>query len=1025
MKKYLLLLLLPCLAVIANLPPTTSKGDGETTYKTTFETNYDTIPVTRTGTRVTIGTIPPSKGGTGSTSVPTNGQVPIGNGTSYVPSTITGTANQVSVTNGAGSITLSTPQDIATSSSPSFDGVTLTNTAHGSLNIGQTLNRIEGTYLVSGGVLSIDANPTRFDLSAGTGYVTDKSNPSSPTLKTVTWSAFDSVAVANLATADVTYILINDSGAIVQQTTYPTPQQRRDNIFIGRLPHINRTSISFALSLAEYGQGGINQLYDLFDSLGPFKINGLNISANGANLKINLSSGEMFSRSYNYPTTPENPNEVTITGSTSSTFRYGTQTTFIQTNVTDINPASYDNAGTVTTVPSNNNATIQRVYLFPTGAIRIYYGQNVYSNFAAAIDSFSNDSFIENPNSQNFATHIASIVITKSCTSLQDTTCSRIINTGKFGSGGSAGGGSTSLQQAYNNSVTPQITTSTSGGSLDLRRGSAADTDNVLRIQNGAGSATATITGAGVITGSNLSGTNTGDLLGGGDNDTPATVSTLVVPNKQLTLTGTNQYRVNTGSNNELENPNFEHSTVTTGWTVANATASADTSTPFEGKKSLSLALTGALSLSQSSTINAARKLGVQMVASLWVKSDDVSDLQLCSLKNGAEDKCTVTGGYVQGSGWRQLTVSFLGDSTSNGLKLKSTDTTGTVLVDQAFVGVGSPVVDFTPDMVYSASVSSGNTVSLENTDWITTCSWSSGTLTCNFVTSNFTVVPNCWAIPIGNSQGQRVIVFSATTSQVVFINRSNDGTANQNVDLNIFCQKQGADYKTSKAYVASGSVALNTTEYSAKISNLGVVDRENTDFINGNCTNANPRVCTFTSGRFTVAPNCVVTAVGGNGFIASFSAEASTTQVEIQTSLDNGAATQYTTYLFCQKQGADYTAAFNPVIVGSFQGYNSTPGSSSPKIYSAEISGTGAVSKEFGDLINGNCTSATPSVCTFTANRFSSEPNCSISVVGVTTNRSASFQAISSTSFSFNVNQNSGGVALMDFPVKVICHGE
>ena len=43
-----------------------------------------------------------------------------------VANTLTGTANEVIVTNGAGTITLSTPQDIATSSSPTFAGMTLT-----------------------------------------------------------------------------------------------------------------------------------------------------------------------------------------------------------------------------------------------------------------------------------------------------------------------------------------------------------------------------------------------------------------------------------------------------------------------------------------------------------------------------------------------------------------------------------------------------------------------------------------------------------------------------------------------------------------------------------------------------------------------------------------------------------------------------------------------------------------------------------------------------------------------------------
>jgi len=99
---------------------------------------------------VTIGIVDPlivSKGGTGvatltdhsvllgsgtdaitSLGVATDGQLVIGStGADPTLATLTGTANQVSVTNGAGSITLSTPQDIATDSSPTFDDLTLSN----------------------------------------------------------------------------------------------------------------------------------------------------------------------------------------------------------------------------------------------------------------------------------------------------------------------------------------------------------------------------------------------------------------------------------------------------------------------------------------------------------------------------------------------------------------------------------------------------------------------------------------------------------------------------------------------------------------------------------------------------------------------------------------------------------------------------------------------------------------------------------------------------------------------------------
>jgi hypothetical protein len=71
------------------------------------------------------GILAPANGGTGANGVPTNGQIPIGNGSVYVPATITGTSNEVNVTNGSGTITLATPQAIGTGSTPVFGGLSL------------------------------------------------------------------------------------------------------------------------------------------------------------------------------------------------------------------------------------------------------------------------------------------------------------------------------------------------------------------------------------------------------------------------------------------------------------------------------------------------------------------------------------------------------------------------------------------------------------------------------------------------------------------------------------------------------------------------------------------------------------------------------------------------------------------------------------------------------------------------------------------------------------------------------------
>ena len=92
-------------------------------------------------------TIAVNRGGTGQTSY-TNGQLLIGNttGNTLTKATLTGTTNQVVVTNGSGSITLSLPQSIATSSSVTFGNVT---------NSALTAGRV--TFAGTSGILTDDS----------------------------------------------------------------------------------------------------------------------------------------------------------------------------------------------------------------------------------------------------------------------------------------------------------------------------------------------------------------------------------------------------------------------------------------------------------------------------------------------------------------------------------------------------------------------------------------------------------------------------------------------------------------------------------------------------------------------------------------------------------------------------------------------------------------------------------------------------------------------------------------------------
>jgi hypothetical protein len=84
-------------------------------------------------------------GGTGLSSSGGNGRLLIGNSSNtFTAATLTGTTNRITVTNGSGSITISAPQDIATSSNPQF----------GSLGIGTAASGTAGEIRASGDITS-------------------------------------------------------------------------------------------------------------------------------------------------------------------------------------------------------------------------------------------------------------------------------------------------------------------------------------------------------------------------------------------------------------------------------------------------------------------------------------------------------------------------------------------------------------------------------------------------------------------------------------------------------------------------------------------------------------------------------------------------------------------------------------------------------------------------------------------------------------------------------------------------------
>jgi hypothetical protein len=248
-----------------------------------------------------------------------------------------------------------------------------------------------GTGLVSGGILSINTDTTKFDISAGKGVVINEADPDVPVVYNVSWTAFSAQTVTNLATSPVSYISIDSSGAITQSTTAPVASDGQLSIFIGQLGHSNNSTISTAVITPTIFNNGTNLIRAVTESLGVLGT-GCIVSANGANLSIDMSSGTLIKEGINYAAATTAKHTKAFSAQVPATIRRRTQTGNGDTN-TVLDVGFYDNAGTKTSV-APNKYTNQRVYLVSSGNIVVQYGQTIYNSMSEATSAINSETFV-------------------------------------------------------------------------------------------------------------------------------------------------------------------------------------------------------------------------------------------------------------------------------------------------------------------------------------------------------------------------------------------------------------------------------------------------------------------------------------------------------------------------------------------------------------------------------------------------------------------------------------------------------
>lgn len=298
------------------------------------------------------------------------------------------------------------------------------------------------TGLVTGGVLSINADPTLFDITDGYGFVFD-----SDTLikQRVSWTGLTAQS-SGAHVGDITHVSINASGVPFYSIPAFTNIQKRNNIILGLLLHPGASaSFLIASSIPLQIHSPVNQISDFAVLVGLAKFSGMIGGSNGL-LTILSTSGVMFNYGGNYNTNHKNPNFVDIpfvdTFGADTYNRVLLDDSFTP-SLKDINTTQYDVAGVLTNIPGANDFQTMRIYQTRNGTLLVQPGQFIYNSMAQALSAINTDGFIVAPSMVENGLLIAYLTVKDGTTDLAVITDAVFTQAGKFQStsGGSSAGG--------------------------------------------------------------------------------------------------------------------------------------------------------------------------------------------------------------------------------------------------------------------------------------------------------------------------------------------------------------------------------------------------------------------------------------------------------------------------------------------------------------------------------------------------------------------------------------------------------
>lgn len=295
------------------------------------------------------------------------------------------------------------------------------------------------TGYIAGLTLSINVDPTKFDIGAGAYTITNFSDLNNIDVEIIQSPAIIGIDTFGLTSSNATYVALDQDQNVIQQNSPFDNADRRVLCLVGAVIHSNHINNNVVNRIVAPIIAPTNQLHDFIKAVGFLNLNGNQYLPNGANLQLNKTAGQIWGLGINGGNIMD-PHRLTLGTTVSTTFNYRLQNGTEYSATQSVDPLNYDLNGVKTAVP-NNRWTIQHINIFQSGLTRLQYGQTLYNSFAAAQGAVFIENFNVESNIADNSIFRAYLIIKKQTTNLTADIASgdaAIITVDKFGN--AAGG---------------------------------------------------------------------------------------------------------------------------------------------------------------------------------------------------------------------------------------------------------------------------------------------------------------------------------------------------------------------------------------------------------------------------------------------------------------------------------------------------------------------------------------------------------------------------------------------------------